>query len=117
MRRSKAGILTIEPGEGLDDVPKALGQRLLRKLDLPRVEGPDTADLEAGADLRRQLALRAAQHNVDELRRRRHRGDVLERGPHCGGWFVAAGGTCEVCEGVWSQVCCETYRSDAKGGG
>lgn len=90
-RPPEPGILTVEPGEGLDDLADPLGQRLLRELDLPRVEGADTADLEAGSDLGRQAALRPAQDDVDELLGRRHRRDVLERGPHVGGLFCCRG--------------------------
>jgi hypothetical protein len=50
--------------------------------DLASVEGTDTADLEAGADLGRKPALGAAQDNVEKFLARRHRLDVLPRSLH-----------------------------------
>lgn len=44
----------------------------------------NSADFEAGADLGGQLALGAAQHDVEELLLSRHRGDVLPRRLHLG---------------------------------
>ena len=93
MRRSQSGRLTIQARERLYDLPEALRQGLLSELDLPRVKRPDAADLEAGTNLGRELSLRPAQDDVDELLRRRHGWDIFERGPHRGGWFVAAGPT------------------------
>lgn len=70
----------VQAGEALDDAPELLADHLLRKLDLARVEGSDSADLEAATDLGRQLAVGGAQDNVDELGRVGDLGDVLPSG-------------------------------------
>ena len=44
----------------------------------------NTADLETGANLRRQLALSPAQNNVQELLLSRHRRDILPGRLHLG---------------------------------
>lgn len=44
----------------------------------------NTADLKTGTNLRRQLALSPAQHNVQELLLSGHRGDILPSRLHDG---------------------------------
>lgn len=44
----------------------------------------NSANLEAGANLRGQLALGATEHNVNELGRGRNRSDLLPCGLHVG---------------------------------
>ena len=91
----------IQSRECLEDRSDLFRNRLLGELDFSGVEAPDTADLEATSDpvleklvprcdthneklgliegnaLCRQSSLRAGQHNIEELRRRRNRGDIL----------------------------------------
>lgn len=44
----------------------------------------NTADFETGANLGRQLSLRSAQYNIEELLLSRHRRDVLPGRLHLG---------------------------------
>lgn len=50
-----------------------------------KVPTSDSRNLETCSDLSRQSSLSSAQDNVQELLRRRHRGDILPRRLHVGG--------------------------------
>lgn len=78
------GVDVLQAREAVEDLGELLREGLLRELDLARVETPDTADLEARSDLGGKPSLRPAQDDVEELLRRRHRGDVFPSGLHYG---------------------------------
>ena len=88
------GVYVREAGEVVEHGREPLGDRLLGKLDLAHVEGPDAGDLVARMDDRGGAALGPGQDNVDEVVRRRDRGHLLEvvgRHGHTGGsWKESA---------------------------
>jgi hypothetical protein len=58
------------------------------------VHTSNSRNLETGSDLGRQSPLSSAQDNVQELLRRRHRGDILPRRLHVGGVCCGMLGSC-----------------------
>jgi hypothetical protein len=83
-----------QAGEGLDGLGQALGKSLGCVFDFAGVEGTDSADLEASANLRGKSSLsakmlaprrelrceryvRAGENDVEELLRRRHDGNLF----------------------------------------
>lgn len=62
------GVNLVDPGEGLENVANLLGECLLSVLDFTSVEGSNTRNLEACADLGRKSTLCPRQDDVEELR-------------------------------------------------